>query len=771
MTEISKLQIVFFTVGIFSSLSLAKAGDEKLEEISVIGVSPLSSGSNLLGSQFAASDDIERIQSSSLTDFLDQGFLGITVNQAQNNPLQPDLQYRGFAASSALGLQQGLTVYQNGVRINEPFGETVNWDLLAKNTIADLQLVSGGNPLFGLNSLGGSLAINTKTGFTSPESKVEASFGSFSRKTTSLSFGGNNEKFGHFFSADVWGENGWRDFSESKAVNLYAALSWVFDDSELNVFYNHADTDLKGNGAAPIELLELSRTAVFTHPDRTENNLDMLNVRFNKQLSVGQSINANIFYRRNKTDGFNGDGSSYDECSNSTFADLLCLEDDDQDIESDALDDEEDFGDDQLIFDQHGNLVSAGFDAINNLTNRSQVSFGANVEWSALVDTSDLKHNLIAGLSFIQGRTKFDSAVEFASLNEDRATSRSGLFDVSAGTDLLSQNETAGIYLSDTIEFGQRWEWALTARYNSIKIISADQSGFRPALDAEHRFSRLNLGISPRLKINETMHAYLSWGQSMRSPSPVELACSHPDAPCTLPNTFLADPPLDEVVSSTVEIGIRGMSFDAINWQLGAFYIRNKNDIIFQTTGGVSSNVGFFDNVGDTRRLGIEASVKGIYQSLDWYLNYTYLKATFESSFMSSSPNHPLSRDGGVQVIAGDSLPGLPDHNLALGMNMHLSKRISLGLQVDLIAGQYLRGDEANLLAKLDAYSVVDLNVTYQHSNELSFSFEMENMFDSKYHSFGLLGEPDEIFESFSNPVFLSSSAPRGAWLRASYQW
>jgi len=190
--------------------------------------------------------------------------------------------------------------------------------------------------------LGGALAVNTKTGFNSPGNTVEASIGSFSRKTTSLSFGANNGSFGHFFAVDVWDEDGWRDFSESQAINLYAALSWTFDDSELDIFYNHADTDLKGNGASPIQLLELDRSAVFTHPDRTENNLNMLNIRFKKTLAEGQFITANMFYRRNRATGFNGDGSIFSECEADGFTEFLCLGDDDDDDDGDDDDDDDD---------------------------------------------------------------------------------------------------------------------------------------------------------------------------------------------------------------------------------------------------------------------------------------------------------------------------------------------------------------------------------------------------------------------------------------------
>ena len=88
-----------------------------------------------------------------------------------------DVQYRGFTASPVEGTPQGLAVYQNGVRINEVFGDTVNWDLIPSNAINGVTVVSG-NPLYGLNALGGALNISMKDGFSyqGVESDTRAGF-------------------------------------------------------------------------------------------------------------------------------------------------------------------------------------------------------------------------------------------------------------------------------------------------------------------------------------------------------------------------------------------------------------------------------------------------------------------------------------------------------------------------------------------------------------------------------------------------------------------
>lgn len=115
--------------------------------------------------QVVTAEQLEAAQSLSLADYMNQHMGSVFVNETQNNPLQPDVYYRGFSASPLLGLPQGLSVYLNGVRFNEPFGDTVNWDLIPSNAIDSMALMSGSNPLYGQNTLGGAIAVKSKTGF------------------------------------------------------------------------------------------------------------------------------------------------------------------------------------------------------------------------------------------------------------------------------------------------------------------------------------------------------------------------------------------------------------------------------------------------------------------------------------------------------------------------------------------------------------------------------------------------------------------------------
>ena len=185
-----------------------------------------------------------------------------------------------------MGLPQGLAVYQNGVRVNEPFGDTVNWDLIPQSSIANIDLIGGANPIFGLNTLGGAISVTTKDGFTHPGHSVEAYGGAHERIVSTVESGANNGIWGYFFTGNYFDEEGWRDASDSDALNAFLALSWRgLNNSALDFSFNYGDTDLTGNGTIPVELEEIDRDAVFTSPDITENELFMFNLKGTHWLS------------------------------------------------------------------------------------------------------------------------------------------------------------------------------------------------------------------------------------------------------------------------------------------------------------------------------------------------------------------------------------------------------------------------------------------------------------------------------------------------------
>jgi hypothetical protein len=177
--------------------------------------------------QTASSADIEQSAAFDLADFMNRRLNGVYVNEMQGNPFQPDVNYRGYTASPLLGTPQGLSVYMDGVRQNQPFGDVVSWDLIPRNAISEIALMPGSNPLFGLNTLGGALSVQTKDGLTSPGLSGEVEYGSSGRKSIQAEDGGGQAVgFNWFLAANAFHETGWRYDSPSDVRQGFARFGW-----------------------------------------------------------------------------------------------------------------------------------------------------------------------------------------------------------------------------------------------------------------------------------------------------------------------------------------------------------------------------------------------------------------------------------------------------------------------------------------------------------------------------------------------------------------
>ena len=812
--------LLFAALQTAGSLTLA----QDAEEVIVIGVIPTGAGIDKAKIPFPVqsrnASDIENANPLNISDFLRQSFSSVSLNDAQNNPMQPDLQYRGFTASPLLGLAQGLAVYQNGARINEPLGDAVNWDLLPQSAVQAITLSGGANPLFGLNSLGGSLVIDMKDGFSAPGSSVEISSGSFGRTTANIEVGGNNGSFGYYANLESFQEDGWRDQSESDALNFYGSVGWRSDSARLNLNYQYGVSELIGNGAAPTELLALDREAIFTGPDITENDMQMLSFDYELDVSANISFGGNVFYRKNRTDSFNGDGSEFAVCSLGGIPQLLeeieeddleelGLDDDDicnnQFANADALEDFLNQAASMMNSDDTFNLESFADDisgtgilsdeAINNLSDRNQESVGADFQWTVRGNFLGYSSQVIAGGAYFRGESNFNSVLELANLDPiSRLTLGLGVgtFVDSEATSINTETESSSLYITNTMDLSPTVALTLSARGNYTDVVLRDKSGVRPELNGDHNFSRVNPSLGLTWQASDSHSLYTSYSESSRAPTPIELACNEGvfdlavafaieagedpddvDLECRLPNAFLADPPLDDVIAKSFELGSRGFLGD-IAYSLGLFHTLNEDDILFQTTG---RSTGLFANVDKTKRAGIESSLQGNWRGFSWLTAYSYIEATFEDNFQALSPNHDFAdEEGEITVRAGDRIPGIPQHQFKISSDYSFSNGLSVGLDILSNGSQVLRGDESNQLDEVSGYMTISMRARYSVSENLEMFAKIDNLLDKEYESFGLLGEePGElnvpIIEDLTDPVFLGAGAPRAAFLGIRYNF
>ncbi|MBL4899466.1 MAG: TonB-dependent receptor plug domain-containing protein, partial [Colwellia sp.] len=307
---------------------------DNIEKISVIGQTPLSSNisaeNNIIGSaQYISTKDITRAQATSLADHMRNQLVSVNISDVQNNPFQPDVQYRGFTASPLLGLPQGISVYLNGVRFNEPFGDTVNWDLIPLAALESVALYSGSNPAFGQNTLGGALSLKTKNGFSYTDNEANVRFGSFGQQQYTIQSGGNDGKWGYYFIASSYKEDGWRNFSQSELKQVLATFSYQNDNNNIELLLAANDNEMTGNGAAPEELIAIEgRETVYTHPDKTNNEYKIISISSDSIINDNLSLQMNAYYRQNEINSVNGDDSDYEDCDLGA-GETLCEEDED----------------------------------------------------------------------------------------------------------------------------------------------------------------------------------------------------------------------------------------------------------------------------------------------------------------------------------------------------------------------------------------------------------------------------------------------------------
>lgn len=718
-------------------LPLPAAADDPPQHsttIDVIGVTPID-GVGLDRAKFPTNAQrITLTEGTDAAESLVRGSAAMEANDPQGGPLQADLQFRGFSVSSLLGTPEGLALFQDGVRLNEPFGDTIAWSTIPTAAIESIEVIPGANPAFGLNALGGALAMRTRSG--AEATSVSLRGGSFGRLDGELTTGGER----WFASASHIRDGGWRDFSPGDATQLFGSARWWSGDLRLTV----ARSALTGNGAVPEELLAADRAAVFTHPDETRNDMAMLSTRQQRALRASLFAEATGYVRRTRTRTFNGDDSPYEPCGAPEAAGLLCLED-------------------EIVRDVGGSPVAIGdaaFDATNNRTRLEQTAYGAGVQLDRSGAIARRPNRLIAGASLDGGVAHFRSSTELADLTGERGTIGSGIIAAASLVDLTTRSTTLSAFAADIFSATPRLTVTTTARLNHVRMRLDDR--IETALDGSHSFTQLHPSIGAAYELSPRMSAFVNFGVTGRTPTPVELSCADPEDPCRLPNAFVSDPPLRAVTGRTFEAGVRGTAGGG-TWSAAAHRSVSKDDLLFISSGPLRGE-GHFANVGTTRRQGVEVAADGrIGARVAWSASYAFLDATFLTPFVVAAPNHPEATDGEIAVEAGDRLPLVPRHVMKWSAIVDLTQRVSVGAAARGVARQFFRGDEANLAEPLPSYAVMDARVDVRVGNRATVAVEMRNMFDAGYATFGVFGDAEDVLgeEYEDSRRFVTPAPPR----------
>lgn len=672
-----------------------------------------------------------------LVEYIDNNLGSVNLNSSQANAFQPDVNYRGFAASPLMGVPQGISVFVDGVRVNEAFGDTVNWDLIPQSAISSISLIPGSNPVFGLNTLGGALSVQTKSGKTYPGASLTAYGGSWHRRGAEFEVGGKRDKFDYFLTGNFLDEDGWRAGSPSRIRQLFGKVGWEDERDDVDLSVALADNTLFGTQALPLSMLG-NPAQPYTWPDSSKNKAALVNLKASHFLTDDTLIAANVYYRKFRQDGFNSN-----------------------------INDE---------FDITLPLEPGNYPAGNIASRTEQTTVGGTVQFTDTRSLFGHTNQATVGLSYDRGRTDFQQVSQDADFSPDRFTFGTTPFG-SAQPDVRTSNDYYGVFLTDIFSVSDRLHLTVAGRYNVLRVRLEDQNP-SGALNGNHRFKRFNPAVGLNFNASSALMTYVAYNEGMRAPTPMELSCADPAAPCTLPNAFLSDPPLEPVISRTWETGARG-KFGTGGWSLALYRTMLDDDIQFISGG--STVTGFFKNVGETRRQGIEVAFDQKFGNLSVAAGLGLIDATFQSPLSLHSPdNSSADASGNITVEPGHRIPGIARTLVKLRADYAFAAGVSLGASVVRASGQYARGDENNQDAngKVPGYTVVNLNARYQLDRQWEFFAKVNNLFDRKYENFGILGanffDSDGAYNGAAAPTpeqFRSPGAPRAGWLGVKYSW
>jgi iron complex outermembrane recepter protein len=687
--------------------------------------------------QILSSADLARQRQANITDFLERNPTGIATNAAQGNPFQPDINFRGFSASPLLGTPQGVSIFQDGVRVNEPFGDVVNWDLIPQAAIANVQLIPGSNPAFGLNTLGGAVAIYTKSGAEYPGGGVEVTGGSFGRRTGEFEWGGSSGPIDYFLTGNLFDDDGWARHNPSKVRQYFGKVGYQTEKSDLDLSFTGADNTLQGTQTLPLSWLDDIRQA-YTFPDQNHNKLAFVTAKGSQFFSDAALLGGNLYYRHYEN------GSISSNVNN--------------DFEVD------------------------GIQATNDAAGINQNGYGGGIQLVLTSHPDGLKNQLTLGATADVASARFTQTSQDARFTADRNTV--GIDGFTLQTDADTNTRYYGAFIADTLNLNPWWTLTASGRYNDARVRIEDRTGESPLLNGESSFSRFNPALGVNFNPTPRLTAYASYNEGVRAPTAIELTCADPDAPCKLPNDFLADPALHEVISKTVEVGARGALGAVTRWNASIFRTRLANDIEFISSAAGATSAGYFANVGNTRRQGIELGIETQLKPVTLAVHYTFLDATFQSSFAERSPsNSSAVAQGIIQVAPGDRIPGNPRHVLKVRADWEVTSRMALGVNLLTSAGFYARGDENNqdVNGQLPGYTVLNLDGRVLVSRSFEVFARVSNAFDRRYSSFGVVGRnfftgPGRTFgpAAGADPVneqFRGPGAPIGAWVGVRYSF
>ncbi|CAI9084574.1 hypothetical protein A7K73_00710 [Candidatus Methylacidiphilum fumarolicum] len=728
----------------------------QLPEVQVIAVTPLPGMGqpleNLPGNyQLAKGETWLRQEEFSLPQFMERNMASVNEVNLNGNPFLPNINYRGFAASPIPGTPVGISVFYDGVRINEPFTNNVLWDYVPQLAVSTMEVVPGSNPIYGQNTLGGALVIQTKDGRRNPGSMIQDYAGAWGTNDLEFQHGGYKGKWDWFLSGNWFSQEGWRQQSSSYVKQLFGKIGYHDEGTgtDIHLEYTGADNLLNILGPTPVDMIQTAgNSMIYTGPNPQHDNLNLVNLFATQALTEEWTIGGNAYFRESDFSFNNGNiANNVDQFLGFNYP-----------LDAQAL-------------DENGMPIPAGEWDFGNI---NQTGAGARIQGQWDKKLGSMENYMIAGASFDWSQSIFNSGFYPAAMGANYNNITIPGFPFQQQFVVPGFSDFVGLYLTDTFS-PTPWfhlTGALRDNYAQITIggFGVDNNGETVSLNAAERFQQLTpaagftfqplmaFGIhDPQIK---DLTFFFNYSESFRAPMPGEITGANPVIPVILPIAQLGDPMLAPVLAQTFESGLRGsIKPSQLSWALSFYRTDIANNIVFQNTG--HSSAGFFQNVAAERNQGVEITLQGNYKKLGWFANWSFLEATFQSSLFLENAISPS-----VPVSPGNRLPNLPEQMFKAGISYQIFPRWLISADFQYYSSRFLYGDWANVYPMLRGFSVLNIQsyVTINRYVQL-FAFAT-NVFNEFYAGAGMISQ--NVFTGAPNGgtivPFITPGSPFGIW-------
>ena len=802
-----------------------------------MGVTPLG-GVGVPLTQFPAnaqtlrSTDASEQGVTNLADLLNNNLGSVSVSNGVGNPYQNDVNYRGFQASSLLGAPVGLSVYFDGIRMNEPFGSVVNWDLLPMNAMSRVNVLPGSNPMFGLNTLGGALVIETKNGQDHPGTSFDLLGGSFNRKRIQFENGWvDGERDTDYYLAGNFDQQaGFRDHSGSEVKQGFGKGRWRGNggNTRLELSAAFADTSLSGTQALPMDMMG-NRRAAYTWPDRTVNRMTLLNLKGSHSLGENDQLAGNVYLRNGHSDNHNSNAALDDGCLNPdgspalSGATLKCADKAPSGTAVNSV--------------TNPNALAYGYGRWTSSINSSliesmtrQETLGSSLQWSNFDTLLGRKNAFTLGGSLDRSRVRYEQSTYLARLdhyqtvitpNQNYGFTANGLApaltnipsfsgsNLLGGVNLNSSTTNFSAYFSDTFTLNEKFTVTGSGSFNQTSI---DQTG------ANNQYLNDDGGYNWTTVsgVNYYNPGYIGSYRSVATGSGVSVV--------TIPAGSIAGPQTNSLNGNH--------RYQRFNPSAGFNYNLDKDNGIF---GGYSESMraptsielscadpqnpcalptGFNGDpelkavVAKTLEFGGRGKLGG---STDWNAAVFDSRLSNDIQFIASSTalgyfanvgnterrgfelgarsrinqwtlsanygrvdaiyKSPFTTAAGEEVVSGNKIPGIATQTLKLRPSYAVNQHLLLGANVVFVGGRYAHGNESNRdpKGKVAGYGLVNLDAHYKINNAFRVSVNISNLLNKAYSTYGLSGITS--IYTLVTQQFNTPAQPRGIWMGLTYQF